>query len=352
MAEQDVESVNAEKEAILDASSAKKSRWKLYLTLLLLVGTSAWYVWTYVPAVQQFRHNLLGNSVVVAVKSTPVDARTFLISPATPNPPLFEDKAILPEVQVEVDQPVAAPDVSALAAHGLIQGDVSSQMMLDIQGLQGQLGKLQQRMVAMQNQQVQQLQMQVRVQLFQLLATASSANKSTHDVAVAWKSITLLPMLTDDKREYAAQAYAALLLLQEDKQVILYELEQLQIGLGMQLVEVDVASPQVPSEVQPVAAGSWSDWLAAQFHFSKVEQGSKSFAQALRASQADVRSMLRQARQALHGEQWRMVPDLGLLVHKLNQQGIETSLSVDMVEAWQQGKQDWQAQAQAWMEQL
>ena len=355
MAEQDVDSVNAEKDAILDASSTKKRSWKLYLGMTLLLGASAWYVWSFVPAVQSFKHHLLGSSVVLPEEPASSGTTTPSMSHSPPvhaTTPLFENKDVLPEVQVEVNQPVAAPDVALLPAGEAMAGGASQQMMFTIQAMQAQLGKLQQSMVAMQNQQVQHMQMQVRVHLFQLLAIASTAKKSTLDAAQAWKSIALLPMLTADKRAYAEQAFAALLLLQEDKLAVLHELEQLQLGLGMQLVEEDVAFTDAPKEVLPLAASSWFERLAAQFHFSKVNPDSDRVAQALQASQDDVRSMLRNARQALQGEHWSLLPDIDLLVHKLNQQGIETSLSAEVIADWQQGKQAWQAQAQAWMEQL
>jgi len=63
-------------------------------------------------------------------------------------------------------------------------------------------------------------------------------------------------------------------------------------------------------------------------------------------------SQLDKLEHALQQGHWAQLPDMDNLAHQLEQYGITTSLSSDLLEHIQQTQQTWQEQAKAWMEQL
>lgn len=361
MAEQDESSVHAEKEAILDDAMPKKRKWRLHLALVVVLGSGTWAFWTYSPMALQFKHNIFGAAEVASLVDTNQQAINLdnTISSSLANMPLFENHTMLHEVEVDVEQPVAVPDAYGIAPEDEQGSDAAIQQFaaqqLAVQQLQAEVHKLNQNMISLQNQQVQQMQMQVRGQLFQFLAKAAAKRSSMQSMNLAWKSITLLPMLSDEKRDYALQAYQALSLLLEDKDQAQSELVQLleEVSGQQDGDESQVVALSGVAVEQPLPASSWSDWLSAQFSLRKVMQDSENGAKQGEPSDEDkLIALILRSKQHLDSEQWSRLSAIDVLVYKLNQQGLETTISAEVLARLQQGKQDWQQQAQAWMEQL
>jgi len=296
----------------------------------------------------QFKHNLF-DVPDVAMPTQPVLDQsletTNAAAPSLPDAPLFAEHLVLPEARVEVEQPVVEDAPTR---------DKTIAKQVTVKQLEALLHKLNQSMVSLQNQQVQQMQMQVRVQLFQFLVVAASARNQMQDMAEAWKSIGLLPMLTDDKRDYAQSAAQALYLLVAEKKKLESELAQAfgVVSQRQSMLETESVFPQGAIAKQSDAVASWSDWLFGQFSLRQVNQDIDVVMPKGDHVGANLSSLLLKSMQQLADEQWSMISHIDTLLYQLNQNGLESNISAEAIAQLQQSKQDWQAQAQAWMEQL
>ena len=328
----------------------KKSRLKFHVIMMLVLGVGTWAFITYSPIVKQwqadwydFTHQSRGDEVATPVAQPYIAPQPAYEEPepiAVDETPIFEDA---PEL-VQVDPP-AEIDAESLA--GLIDMLAS---------LQDQLSAMQDNMGQMYAQQMQQSKQQVSAQLSTLLHKASSPNSNLEESATAWKSISLLPMLDEDRRLQAEQAWAELQGLAQDSQTmrdeVITHIQTLAEKLRPEALAEVVESVDVLTDAyaNTDTFQTWMDWLKEQYKVSKVRQHAVQLSEDPFAKLKDLINALDKLQQSLM--QGAATVDIDTLVYQLEQYGISTSLSDDVIANMQQTQQAWREQAQAWMEQL
>ncbi len=331
----------------------KKSNFKFHFFLTLILGVATWAFMTYSPIAKQWKmdwydytHQSRGDEVTSPLTTQPYTADEPVVEEAEPvvadDTPIFEDTPEL--TQVDPPAVMSAESVS----------DITDMLTT----LQAQLTTMQENMNQMYAQQIQQNQQQVSVQLSTLLHKAASPNSSIEDAATAWKSIQLLPMLDEDRRLQAEQAWQDLQGLNTDIQAlsddVIANLRSLAEKLRPEALAemVETVDSLVDEYANTDTFNTWLDWLKDQFKLSKVNQHAITMQQ---DPYADIKALVLQLDQLnnslLHGT-WQNLPDLNSMNHQLEQYGLNPTLSPDMVEQLKQTQETWQQQAQAWMEQL
>jgi allophanate hydrolase subunit 1 len=240
-----------------------------------------------------------------------------------------------------------------------------SETNASIAALQQQMADLQQGIQHMYAQQQQQLQFQVRAQLFDLLQRITAPQAPLQDMISAWKSVSFLPLISRDKREVADQAYAELHQLQLDIQQTSAELLQLVDTLSQQVHKHinanKAASTENPSQkandsMQNLQADasfySWWDWLKHQFILTKLDATSSHIPDDPQADLKQIIAELQQVNQALLGLKWENIHSLNALLYRLEQRGLDPHISSEQLQRFETTIQSWQQEAKAWTEQL
>ncbi len=349
-----LEQISAKSNANVETQTKpkKKSKLKFHFFLTLILGLGTWAFITYSPIAQQwkadwydFTHQSRGDETPAPMTPTYTEPEPVYQEPAptvADNTPIFE---ATPELE-KADPPT---EINSESLAGLTEM---------IAALQHQLTNMQENMNQMYAQQMQQGKQQVSAQLSTLLHKASSPNSSIEDVATAWESISLLPMLDEDRRMQAEQAWQDLQGLNTDVQAmaddIITNLRALADKLHPDAL-ADIAE-SVDNLVDEYANtdtfSTWLDWLKEQFKVSKVDNHALTISQDPYADLKALMLELNQFNRNLRSGQWQQLPDLNNINHQLEQYGLNPTLSPEMVEQLKQTQDTWQQEAQAWMEQL
>jgi len=354
---------------------AKKSRLKFHLILMLLLGVATWAFWTWAPQGQLLKAKIEtlpwfahGNISPVArtltkdhttVKETPVaDVEEEVeIAPEEVPEDITEEEFETPVVESPLLEETpelipVAPAVDTLNEESLIAlTDMVAQ-------LHTQLVYMQENISQMYSQQAEHNKNQVKAQVFTALQKAASSNISIEDAASAWKSISLLPILDDSRRAEAKQAWHELNALNNDTQLLSKDIISEILSLAGKLHPDDLAdvADSVGDLVDAYANAdtwmTWWDWLQKQYKFTKVSTHAFVISDDPYADIKQLISQLDQLKNALVSGQWQSLPDVDATVYQLEQRGISSTFSAEMIQQMQQTQQAWQTKAKAWMEQL
>jgi len=335
----------------------KKSRLKLHFIFILLLGVGTWAFWTYSPLAQQLK-----TQWFQVFNQNPHANNELSVAIQAPEP-------VTPEVEPEVeetspDTPIfkPSPNLSLTLDTELtpepVQTENTTELTVAVQELQQQVIIMQQNMNNLHIQQQEQAKQYVRAQLFTILRQASSASSTLNDMATAWKSITFLPLISDDKRDLAQQSYDDLQVLLDEKEAATVAIDSLITKLASQLKPSDLAEVSetvdhlVDSYQNTDIFYSWWDWLKEQFVISKVDEHAVTIAEDPYADLKQLMTDLYHVKQAILSDQWQSITNLNALFYQLEQRGLETTLTYETMSKFKQAKQIWQAQARTWMEQL
>jgi len=355
---------NSKPEASLDTNKAstpvqdKKSSFKLYVFLLLVLTVGAWSFWTYSPIVSSFKEATLNQHLVETIAPVAPIAATSQQPSLTKQQPtvnLLESPTFEPTTAL--DQGITLEEDTMLNPQDQPTQDLAA-TSATLQELQQQISALNQDILMMQQQQVQYQQAQIRAQLFAMLRQAGSAQQTLDDNIVAWKSITFMPMISGDKKTFSQQAYATLHNLQNEIQYTQHEITTWIATLSSQLQPHEQAAvATMHSNIDPYQQTtdntpiSWLDWLQQQFKISKAHHPVV-ISDDPYAKLKTLLVSLHHLQQNIQAEQWGKVGNLNTLFYQLEQYGIQTDLSTETIKSLGSIQHDWQTQAQIWMEQL
>jgi hypothetical protein len=340
----------------------KKSKLKFHLILMLILGVGTWAFVTYAPIVKKWKAQWYDFTHQPITNEEPYHAEPVQPSfaprhqPASQAPdtvnepieePIAENTPILePTPELAAPEPVEAINAESLA-------DLSAL----VTQLQNQLVTMQENMNQMYAQQAEQSKQQVRAQLFadlQLAATEHNVQRA----AATWKSISLLPYLDENRRAQAEQAWQDLEGLSQDIETLNQDIIDNLLALADKLRPeelADVAETMdnlVDAYANADTFSTWLDWLKDQFKISKVDRHAIHISDDPYANIKALMNQLDKLKNALSQGQWQTMPDLDNLVHQLEQLGLETSISPEVIQQIQATQQQWQEEAKSWMEQL
>jgi len=354
-------------EEIQDAKNKpeKKSKLKFHLFLMLVLGVATWAFITYSQTAKDWKQQWYDFTHQPRLESTIQDTPTFKPNTTIPTstPEQVEEptvSAASEPVNISEDTPIfaAKDEPETITPSPEIDATSIEDLSTLLEETQQQLLTMQDNINQMFSQQFEQNKQRISAQMFAILQQAASQKEDISSSAAAWKSITLLPMLGEDRRAQAEQAWLELKGLNQDTQTLRQEvithIQTLAEKLHPEsLVEVaENVETLAETNINTDAWSSWLDWLKGQFQLRKVEQYALNLTQDPYQDLKDLISQLDKLEHALQQGYWAQLPDMDNLAHQLEQYGITTSLSSDLLEHIQQTQQTWQEQAKAWMEQL
>jgi hypothetical protein len=355
----------------------KKRNFKLYFFLLLILGGGTWVFWTFSPQAQQLRMQFQsyvsqpGEETNTAQANTEEALETAPVStPVEPTPepvarqettPLFETDITSTEQEQEQDNTEQTTSSEQGATTDFAANDPENnnpEIITSLQNLQQQVEDLTQAIASLQQQQLQWSQQQVRAQLFALLRQASSPQSNLEQRIVAWKSIGFLPLLSQDKRDIAEQAFTA---LQETQQHIQETETNIQSLIQALTSEIHPLALQDTSQddtnvVDPYqqtdAFDSWLDWLKQQFVITKLDKHALELSDDPYADIKQLIAELKQLQTSIHQRNWEHIGRLTSLLYQLEQRGLEAEFSNESIANLQATIRQWQDEAKHWMAQL
>jgi len=354
------------------APAQKKSRFGLYLFILILLGSGgAWGFWQYSPLIPQLKEQWLNSNAFnfpfmqqEPTRSAMVEEEQLDEQPASE--PVEEEPVQQNNPNETTDSYVFESGQEIKIEHELnaiaeVQGsnfeELQMVMQSSMQQMQKQIAQLQNNINAMHDQQNTQAQQYVKAQLFAALQKACSPLSNTDDIKAAWKSIGFMPLLSEDQRALAEQAYSDLQNMLSKKQQISEEISTW-IATLSEKIDPDEAEEAVGlmDDVSLAPTDSFASglaWLKKQFVITKVSTispmriGSDPY--------ADIKRLIKQLddlQELLDSGDIELPEDLDNLFYQLAQHGIETSLSPQDLLSLYEINQSWKVQAQDWMEQL
>jgi len=362
-------STKAEKEA--PTKKKGSSFIKTFILFLLIIIGAAWAFWQFNNAALQslFENNMLSSSF----KSNPAPSLTpeeDAAQPTDENSDVATDVATLEQTMdtLFTDGAANAQDDTAAGQYDINTDeanantetpDVTEQNSnaLDantLTELQNKLDAVETLIQSMEQRQLFQMRYEVRSAVFALLNRASSPSTSLLESANAWKSMTFLANLNPEKRAMAEQAFQDLRSAQQNVQAISDEIKGSIYALAQMLKPADAAIVKAEigaNDVEALVDLNWLEWLKSQFHFSKVSQDAIVLADRYQAIK-NLIGDLQLLQTNLQDNAWAHVGDMEAMVHQLEQRGIDTTLSNELLSSIQQTQQHWQQEAAAWMEQL
>ncbi len=344
----------------------KKSNFKFYFFLILILAIGTWAFWTFSPEAQQLRMQFESTFSQPSEEITPEPELETPQASApietTPAPvaqqettPLFETDITNTDIEQTENTEQATSPEQGLAV------DLKSnnpEIITSLQSLQQQVDDLTQAIASLQQQQLQWSQQQVRAQLFALLRQASSPQSSLEQMMIAWKSIGFLPLLSQNKRDIAEQAFTA---LQETQQNIQQTETNIQSLIQTLASEIHPAalkdmSQDVTNVIDPYqqtnAFDSWLDWLKQQFVITKLDKHALELSDDPYADLKQLITELNQLQTSIHQHNWDNIGSLTSLLYQLEQRGLEASFSNESIANLQADIRQWQDEAQTWMAQL
>jgi len=358
----------------------KKSNFKFYVFFILILGVGTWAFWTLSPQAQQLRMQFAStfsqpsaetppepelSSAPQAAASTetttaPADSQEasplFQTDTATPEVSLTStepEQTENPELTTKPEQTTPTEQNSSIALESS-----SPEMTAALLSLQQQIDDLTQVIGSLQQQQLQWSQQQVRAQLFALLRQASSPQSNLDQMMIAWKSISFLPLLSQDKRDTAEQAFHALQKTQQHIQQTETNIQNLIQTLASEIhpaalkdISQDVANVVDPYQ-QTDAFDSWLDWLKQQFIITKLDKHALELSDDPYADIKQLMTDLNQLKTSLNQHDWGNIGSLTALLYQLEQRGLEAGFSNESIANDQAEIRHWQDEAQAWMAQL
>jgi len=349
--------INNEKDVILDEISVKKFHWRRHLILMVLIGSGTWSFWTYSPLALQFKQSFWSIGIEENTLVSPAQPNVLTPNQANHNTPQAPSNII--------DAPTFKPLPQATSLNtSAIKGSQNESALLhtelniqqSLEQLQQQIKQLNDHLNGLHQQQAQQAQMQVRLQLFTALNRASSPNSSLNDSLLAWKSITLMPLLSEEKYQFAITAVAE---LQQLQQHIISEQQEVKLLINLlsqQLkpLEQPALTPST-TQIDPYQmpqTQTWLDWFQTQFKLSKVSAVVAEQEAHPHAPLQQLIAALQQYQQQLQHEQWQVLPALKTTLYVLDQRGIDSTLSVETLQQAITGKALWKNHALLWLEAL
>jgi len=350
----------------------RKWRIKFHLFLIIVLGIGTWAFWTFSPEAQQIRLKFKETvSSYQGTSPTPEEEQPVAITQTeqTIDPPItIPSESIHPDTE-EADAPLFDDIPSAdstpldIASNTASQTEATtfaneSELLDSMQNLQQQVSALTQVVVNLQQQQQQWSQQQVRAQLFALLQKAASPKSSLDDKIIAWKSITLLPLLSQDKRSAANQAFLDLQNVQQRIQQTNDDISNLITTLAAPLQAKDLkeVAQEVGNVIDPYqqtdAFDSWLDWMKQQFTITKLDKHALDISDDPYAELKDLITTLHQLQQTIATHHWQNIGSLTALLYQLEQRGLEAPFSQESIAQLQRDINMWQQEAQTWMVQL
>jgi len=362
------------------ATPPKKSPFGLYLFILILLGAGgSWIFWQNSPLVSQFKELWLSksSSIMALVQQQPTEETLIAEEQGTEEnitdeEPIAEPPHETPVPQTNlfeaIDSPVfeSAPEIKLeheLSTTPDIQAKNLEELKISVQTsmqqMKNQIALLHENIKLMNEHQNKQAQQYVRAQLFAALQKASSPLSNSDDMKAAWKSISFMPLLSEDKKAAAEQAYADLQNMQSNKLQITEEISAWVASLAEQISPekradvaelIEEANPATPP-TDSIATGI--EWLKKQFVITKVTTNTPVYTG--NDPYADIKRFINHLldlQQLLNSGGDKQPQDLDIVFHQLAQHGIETSLTPEDFINLYETKQSWKDQAQAWMEQL
>ncbi len=344
----------------------KKSNFKFYFFLILILAIGTWAFWTFSPEAQQLRMQFESTFSQPSEEITPEPEletpQTSAPVEATPTPvaqqettPLFETDITNTDIEQTENTEQATSPEQGLAVD--LEGN-NPEIITSLQSLQQQVDDLTQAIALLQQQQLQWSQQQVRAQLFALLRQASSPQSSLDQMMIAWKSIGFLPLLSQDKRDIAEQAFTALQETQQNIQQTETNIQSLIQTLASEIhpaalkdMSQDVANVVDPYQ-QTDAFDSWLDWLKQQFVITKLDKHALELSDDPYADLKQLITELNQLQTSIHQHNWENIGSLTSLLYQLEQRGLEASFSNESIANLQADIRQWQDEAQTWMAQL
>jgi len=357
----------------------RKLRLKLHLTLTLLLGVATWAWITYAPTAQIWKERwiypLLNHQPTQTKPAEPtaeaekngdtVDSTESLndavattdesTEHAADDSPLFE--TVTPE-PTPTEQAVTNIEPQTTNQTPALSEETSSAVLQQLHSLQQQVQHLTQRIEDMQSQQLKWAQQQVGARLFALLHTAATPQAKLDDMMIAWKSISLLPLLNQSKRDTASQAVESLQTVQQhmaqtsaDIQTLIDTLAEKMHPKALREVAQQVEHVRTP-EPQDDTWNSWLDWLKQQFIITRLDKHALERADDPYADTKQLIMQLDTLKSALEQQQWQHIGSLTTLLYQLEQRGLEADFSNESIADLQAEIQRWQDEARMWMEQL
>jgi len=342
----------------------KKSRLKFHLILMLILGVGTWAFVTYSSTAESWKQAWYDFTHQPVTQPSQPQTQSF--KPNMPNPtaalvnePVQTDETTLETIAEDMPFFTDAVEPEPIAQPSVIDAESMTDISSLLEDVQQQMLIMQENINQMFNQQFEQNKQRISAQMYALLAQASSANADISKAAAAWKSISLLPMLDEERRAQAEQAWLELKGLNQDTQTLRQEVVTHIQTLAEKLhpealaeVAQDLETVSEANNIDQSAWMTWVDWLKTQFQLRKIEQYALDLTQDPYADLKALISELDALATALQQGQWESLPDMESLAYQLEQYGISTSLSAELLDHIQQTQQAWKQQAKAWMEQL
>jgi len=360
-------------------TKSKKNNFKFYFFFILILSVGTWAFWTFSPEAQQLRMQFASTFSQPNAETPPepelspapqaaasTEATATADSPETS--PLFQTDATTTETnlaqtepeQTENPEPTPSPDQIEPAEQNssIALESNDPEMTAALLSLQQQVDDLTQVIGSLQQQQLQWSQQQVRAQLFALLRQASSPQSNLDQMMIAWKSIGFLPLLNQDKRDIAEQAFMELQETQQRIQQIETNIQKLTQTLASEIhpAALQDISQNVANVVDPYqqtdAFASWLDWLKQQFVITKLDKHALELSDDPYADLKQLIVELNQLKESIHQRNWSNISSLTSLLYQLEQRGLEASFSNESIANLQASIRQWKDEAQTWMAQL
>ncbi|MDQ6980360.1 MAG: hypothetical protein Q9M46_02670 [Ghiorsea sp.] len=375
-----VEEIEPSKENTEESIKPKKKwRIKFHLFLMVVLGVGTWIFWTFSPEAQQirlkFEETVSSYQGVSPAREEPPVANTeqteepIGASISIPNEnidsstleetksPLFDASENSGNTPVDVSNPVDSDNNMPPQTETITFAN-ESELLNTMQNLQKQVSGLTQVVINLQQQQQQWSQQQVRAQLFALLQKAASPKNSLGDKIIAWKGIELLPLLSQDKRNTANQAFLDLQDVQQRIQQTNDDISSLITTLAAPLQANDLkeVAQEVGNVIDPYqqsdAFDSWLDWMKQQFTITKLDKHALELSDDPYADLKQLITELNHLQTSIHQHNWGNIGSLTSLLYQLEQRGLEASFSQESIAQLQHDINIWQQEAQTWMVQL
>ena len=357
----------------------KKSRFPFYLFLILLMAAGSWAFWNYSPFITSFKDQWL-NKFNHTFANNPTEPTVAVDVPSIITPAPDQQEPVPEEVeqdeqpvQIEsiTDSPTFEPAITleqvsaqVLAASNDLQAknieELRTAMQTSMQAMEEQVLLVQQNMRLMQEQQLKQAQQYVRAQLFTALQQAASTSTTLSSKQAAWKNISFMPLIHEEKRQFAEDAFRALKTVETDKLQATEEISTWISTLSAQMrpaereVVAEVVAEDITTAPEPLSLDAIITWFKQQFMFSKVGEHTVHLGHDPYVKIKQFIEQLDTLKTSLKAEFLDDNIQAGLenIFHQLDQYGIETSLSVETILGFEDIQQSWIDEAHAWMEQL
>ena len=362
--------MSKDSEDIVDATPIKeskkappvKSHFGRNLLVLFIIAGAVYFFFSDLPAIKSLKSRFSSDPEQSLVLNSPLESTEPVTIEETP-----EQIETAPHQKSDTsddDAPIFEQDLPLDDYSNASESDEQDKIIYEdlkaasaaIADLQQQIETLQHTVNLMHTHQVEQGQQMVSAKLFALLQQAAVKQENLLKSATLWKSISFLPLLSDEKRDAAQQGYEQLRQLHHSILATASEIDGVSTQLQQQITPEPTAATEAQLTTDPYQTAAvetgWSDWLIGQFKLSKVDPETRITPKDPYVEQKQLIRDLQKLKTTLVDNRWQDIGTLNKLFYQLEQRGIETSFDHETIHNFEQVYQTWQTKAEKWMEQL